>query len=90
MFPRAMITVLEVSTSDHMPLFLELNRLVYVPKARRFRFENVWIRDEQYLKVVQESWSQTEGRSIVEKVEFCGLKLEEWGGGKMQKVRKKI
>ncbi|XP_074354363.1 uncharacterized protein LOC141693242 [Apium graveolens] len=89
-FPRATIKVLEVSTSDHMPLFLEPNRLVYVPKVKKFRFENAWIREEQCLKVVQESWNQTEGKSIVDKVEYCCLKLEEWGGGRMQEVRKQI
>lgn len=77
LFPRATIKVLEVSTSDHMPLFLELNRMIYVPKVRKFRFENAWIRDDQCLRVVQESWDQTEGRNIIDKVEFCVLKLEE-------------
>lgn len=34
MFTGAEVKVLELSTSDHMLLFLELNRLVYVKKAR--------------------------------------------------------
>lgn len=90
MFPRASVKVLEVSTSDHLPLLLELNRLMYVPKSKKFRFENGWIREEQCLKLVQESWNQTEGMSITEKVEYYCLKLEEWGGGRMQEIRKKI
>lgn len=80
MFSQATVKVLEVSTSDHMPLFLELNRMRYVPKSRRFKFENMWIKEEQCSKLVQDSWIQNAGRSIVEKVEYCCLKLEEWGG----------
>lgn len=41
MFSMAEIKVLHVSTFDHLPLFLELNKKVYVPKVRRFKFENV-------------------------------------------------
>lgn len=47
LFPTAIVTVLEFSTCDHMPLFLELNRQVYVPKTRKFRFENMWIKEEK-------------------------------------------
>lgn len=79
MFPSAEINVLEVSTSDHLPLFLELKRRVYIPKVRRFKFENVWIREDECAKVIQESWEQVEGRSIIDKMEYCCLKLEEWG-----------
>lgn len=32
MFPSAEINVLEVFTSDHLPLFLELNRRVYIQR----------------------------------------------------------
>lgn len=80
MFPLAEVKVLEVSTSDHLPLFLDLNRKIYVPKMKRFKFENIWIREDQCLKVIQESWGQAEGQSILQKMEYCCLKLEEWGG----------
>ncbi|XP_074354615.1 uncharacterized protein LOC141693410 [Apium graveolens] len=36
LFQSAVVQVHEVSTSDHMPLCLQLNRRVYVPKGRRF------------------------------------------------------
>ncbi|XP_074378457.1 uncharacterized protein LOC141719994 [Apium graveolens] len=55
MFPQATVTVMEVSTSDHMPLFVELNKTRYVPKSKRFRFENMWIKEEQCMKLVQDS-----------------------------------
>lgn len=52
MFPMVEIKVLKLSTSDHLPLFLELNMMVYVPKVKRFKFENVWVREDQCPKVV--------------------------------------
>lgn len=71
MFPRAMVKVAEVSTSDHLPLFLELNRVMYAPKKKCFRFENIWIKEEQCFKLVQDNWMLTESRSIIGKVDFC-------------------
>lgn len=44
MFPAAEVKVLEIATSDHLPLFLQLNKQVYMPRSKRFRFENVWFK----------------------------------------------
>lgn len=77
LFMSAEIKVLKVSTSYHSPLFLELKRKMYVPKTKKFRFENIWIKDDQCFKIIQDSWGYVEGRSIVKKVEYCCLKLEE-------------
>lgn len=41
LFPNATVQVLEVPTSDHLPLLLQLNTQIYVPKSKRFRFENI-------------------------------------------------
>lgn len=46
LFPSAEVRVLEVTTSDHLSLYLQLNMQVYVPKSKRFRFENVWIKEK--------------------------------------------
>ncbi|XP_074322749.1 uncharacterized protein LOC141659720 [Apium graveolens] len=73
--------VLDVTTSDHLPLILQLNSQVYMPKSRRFKFENIWIRDVECLNLIQNSWNTPDEGSILEKIEYCCLKLEEWGGG---------
>lgn len=39
MFLDAVVKVVEVSTSHHLPLFLELNKKVYMLKVKRFLFE---------------------------------------------------
>lgn len=90
LFPNAVVQVLEVSTSDHLPLFLNLNMQVYVPKAKRFRFENIWVRETDCLNLVRNSWNVTANENILEKIGFVCLKLEEWGGGKAKEMNKKI
>lgn len=70
LFPSAKITVIEVSTSDHLPLLLQLNSQVYVPKTRKFRFENVWIQEAECINIVKNSWESIEEKSIMEKIEY--------------------
>lgn len=81
MFPLAQVKVLEVAPSDHLPLSLQLNRKVYTQKSKRFKFENIWIREKDCFNLVKESWQYTTGREILDKVSHCCLKLDEWGGG---------
>lgn len=90
LFPQAEVKVLDVSTSDHLPLVLQLNAKVYVPKARRFKFENMWIKEPECINLVNSSWNANDTGSILEKIEYVSLKLEEWGGGKTKELRVQI
>lgn len=90
LFPAAKVKVWDVSTSDHFPLYLQLNKQVYVPRVTRFRFENVWIREKECLNLVKHAWASTEGQGILDKIQFCCFKLHEWGGGETKKFRDKI
>lgn len=78
MFPEAVVKVGEVSTSDHIPIFLSLNRRVYVQKGKRFKFESMWIREKDCYGLVNGSWNEG-GGSIMDKMIRCCLKLEDWG-----------
>ncbi|XP_074323065.1 uncharacterized protein LOC141660009 [Apium graveolens] len=80
LFPDAVVRVLDVAPSDHLPLSLQLNKQVYAPKAKRFRFENTWIREQDCWNVIKSSWETTAGKDIMHRIQFCCLKLEEWGG----------
>ncbi|WOH16647.1 hypothetical protein DCAR_0936205 [Daucus carota subsp. sativus] len=52
MFLSAEVQVLEVATSDHLPLYLHLNKRIYVHKQQRFHFENMWLREQDCRNVV--------------------------------------
>lgn len=77
MFPCARVQVLEVSTSDHLPLWLQLNRQVYVPRGRRFRFENIWIQEKDCRGIIQAAWTQSGCCELLDKVALCCARLEE-------------
>ncbi|XP_074347573.1 uncharacterized protein LOC141686437 [Apium graveolens] len=81
LFPSPEVRVLEVAMSDHLPLHLQLNKQIYRRKDRRFRFENIWLRKSECENVVKQGWNDTEGLDIIEKINYCSLKLQEWGGG---------
>lgn len=90
MFPMAEVQVLDVATSDHLPLYLQLNRKVYVPRNKRFKFENVWLREKDCFRVVKDSWELAAGREILDKISYCSLKLDEWGVGLSQEYRRQL
>lgn len=90
LFPDAEINVLEVAPLDHLPLNLQLNKKVYVPRTKRFLFENIWIREKECLNLIKNSWESTEGEDIITRINFYCLKLEEWGRGLNKEFRCKI
>lgn len=75
MFPQAEIQVLEVATSDHLPLYLQLHIQVFQPKERRFRFENSWLREKDCEIVIKNGWNEASGLEIMDKIKLCGLRL---------------
>ncbi|XP_074352478.1 uncharacterized protein LOC141691607 [Apium graveolens] len=90
MFLLAEVTVLEVTTSDHLPLMLQLHRKVFEKRRCRFKFENIWIGEREYRNIVQECWRQDGERDLMEKIMSCSLKLEEWGGGLIREMKVQI
>lgn len=63
---------------------------MYVPKSKRFRFENVWIKETECLNLVKNCWENAEGLGLLDKLQLCSLKLEEWGGGLDKEYKQKI
>lgn len=90
LFPSDVVKVLEVSTSDHLPLFLQPNKQVYVPRMNRFKFENIWLKESECINLVKNAGTSTAGQDIMDKIQVCCLKLEEWCGGKVQEYRERI
>ncbi|XP_074337125.1 uncharacterized protein LOC141674298 [Apium graveolens] len=87
LFPDAVVKVGEVSMSDHIPIFLSLNRKVYMKKQMQFKFENMWIREKECYGLINECWMNGGSGSILDKMVRCCIKLEEWGGGLVKEMR---
>lgn len=75
LFSLTEIKVLEVGTSIHLPLYLQLNRQIYVRKEKRLWFENISLREKDCKMVVQNGWVNAATMDIMEKIKFCGFKL---------------
>lgn len=61
-----------------------------MPKKRRFRFENMWLKEDDCRQIVKNGWEDAGQSEIMDKITFCGLKLQEWGMGVNNKYRGKI
>ena len=55
LFPKAKVSSLEASCSDHLPIFLDLNPVVNSPRIKKFRFENTWLREADCIEIVKGS-----------------------------------
>lgn len=71
-----------------MPLCLQLNKQVYVPRGKRFRFENMLVQEKECRGIVQDCWNG-EG-DIMAKLTMCCIRLEEWGGGVIKNLKRKL
>lgn len=55
-FKEARLTNLEISTSDHNPLFLEPEVQVFSHTNYKFKFENFWLREPMCEQLVRNVW----------------------------------
>ena len=54
-FKEAQVWSLESSTSDHLPIFIDPKPLAHSRRLKRFRFENMWLREANCAEVVRSS-----------------------------------
>lgn len=78
-FQEARLTNLEVSTSDHCPLFLEPVVENVVVRSKRFCFENAWLRDPMCSKIVEDAWMSNVKGSFQDKITAYSSSLASWG-----------
>ncbi|EEF43404.1 conserved hypothetical protein [Ricinus communis] len=90
MFRQAEVWSLDTTSSDHLPLYLDLKRKIFVPKSMRFRFENVWLHERDCREVVSRSWEQHEGHNVLGKISRSGLVLAKWGRAITQNFRRNL
>ncbi|XP_074346844.1 uncharacterized protein LOC141685649 [Apium graveolens] len=86
MFPLAEVKVIEVTTSDHFPLLLQLHRQVFMKCGSRFKFENMWIGEQECRNIVKDCW-EGDGGVLMGKIMKCCLRMEECGGGLVREMK---
>ena len=69
---------LEITSSDHYPIFLDPKPISGNKIINRFRFENSWLQKAKCGKVVCNSWGRTTNLSFQGQIESCGKDLLYW------------
>jgi exonuclease III len=83
-FVGAVVTHLAVQKSDHCPLILDIPDGLRVQRRKKiFRFEAMWVKDEQCRGVVEQAWGDVVGEGslmfqVVEKLKGCRAALIGW------------
>ena len=75
MFPNIVLKVLGLSSLDHLPIFLTLNKVMFVPRRFKFRFENSWLQEDRCKTLVVDFWDGCFESNLVEKLAMCGKKI---------------
>ncbi|GLU10723.1 hypothetical protein SLE2022_275090 [Rubroshorea leprosula] len=83
-FPHAIVRLLPPLASDHKPLWISIDgrRDRRNWHRKRFRFEEMWLRDNRCQEVVQASWKSIEGTGdwgcLLHKMRVCSNDLLQW------------
>ena len=90
MFPKAVVFSIEVTSSDHLPIFLNLNLSPHIVRRRRFRFENVWVSNQDCVDLILDYWERHQGSKIHNKLAACGVALSQWSGDSLKFLGSRI
>lgn len=66
---------IEILTSDHSPILLEVDKSANMNVGRRFRFENAWLKESMCKDIVLSCWESNEGLGYNQKLADCYRKL---------------
>ncbi|XP_030497973.2 uncharacterized protein LOC115713626 [Cannabis sativa] len=70
---------LEISTSDHSPILLELFTTAVQQRVTRFRLENAWLRELLCYQLIKDFWDGCGDVEVQQKIQRCGQRLVVWG-----------
>ncbi|XP_073019349.1 uncharacterized protein [Primulina eburnea] len=79
LFPNAQLSNLVASISDHSPLFLRTTQPEIFLQKRKFRFKNKWLREPDFMELVQNSWNAESSQDLLPRMERCSELLLKWG-----------
>nr|GMC60209.1 uncharacterized protein LOC109155728 [Ipomoea batatas] len=76
--------------SDHMPLFLSPAMVAAPPRRKRFCFDNMWLREDIFKEIVEQSWYRTAGLDILDRVAACSNDIWRWDRNYNKEFQKRI
>lgn len=70
---------LETHVSDHLPLVVWPNVSTKDKTRRRFKFENIWLKERNCRELVANCWDGTRSFQLMDKLLSCSKAIWEWG-----------
>lgn len=89
-FPLCSLKVFHTSVSDHNPILLELFHVNMSKKVFRFRFENIWLKEVNFIKDVSAVWKELPVAHLLPKLLSVSAYMARWGRTFFHKFREKI
>lgn len=79
MFDNAKGEAAETPVSDHLPIILWPILTEKTRRIRRFRFENLWLKERNCRAIVADCWNATRGNNLGSRLGVCSKALWKWG-----------
>lgn len=89
-FERARAWSESVPTSDHLPLLLLPIPTARTERVKRFRFENIWVKEDKCRELVWTAWERSRGEDITVRLGSCSSLIWEWGKGLTKDFSKRL
>ncbi|XP_074362176.1 uncharacterized protein LOC141702378 [Apium graveolens] len=90
LFPLCKLTVHHCVYSDHDPIQLDMYNTEHAKKKFRFRFENVWLREQKFHEEVAAYWKHLKPSHFLPKLLELSSFINKWGRRFFNKFRQKI
>jgi hypothetical protein len=90
MFPDVKLQNLIASHSDHSPILLHNSPVDRNQINYSFKFENMWLKEEDVEEVVMEGWGRDRGVDITDRITRCADKLKRQGRRKRMKFQQDV
>ena len=89
-FPSLKLSNLFAATSDHYPILLQFSSPSRGNVSHRFRFENLWLREEEFVSSFEMWWGSSADISLVPWLSHCAGFMANWGRNVLQKFHNKL
>ena len=93
MFPNFLVKHATRIVLDHYPIVLNTEGIMAGQQSktrRRFRFETIWVKEEDCARVIREAWQWPENTSMGEKMKQTIDQLLQWHNKKFKGLRRDI
>lgn len=89
-FNEARAASVIATKSDHLPIHLQIFSIDSRKYKTRFRFENLWLKESLCREVMIQSWTNTQGQHLLDRIGRCGKAIWNWGKSFAKDFQKRI